>query len=148
MQEIEKGAAQAFPDLEKDDIACLAGFMELLQIDAGKTLFMAGDFSDAMFVLLEGSLAVSMETGFNGKSQVIALLHPFAPVGEGSLTGRDTRGATVKAVESASVLKLEKRSFQKFAAEKPAAALRLLQALFFKSSIRLEKCSERLVHVL
>ena len=148
MQDLVEWTGKAFPELNKEDAVKLAGCFELCELNAGDVLFKAGDSADSLFVLIEGRLAVSMDTGFNGKSQVIALLRPLAPVGEGSLAGRDARTVTVKAVEEVSLLRLKKDSFHIFAADNPAGAARLLQMLLHKSSRRLEKCSERLVHVL
>ena len=148
MQDFTGWIEKAFPELKKEEAGKLAGCVEAVSLSAGEFLFSAGEPADSLFILIEGRLAVSMETGFNGKSQVIALLRPLAPVGEGGLAGRDTRIATVKAVEDVSVLRLKNDSFHAFASEAPSGAFRLLQMLLYKSSRRLEKCSERLVHVL
>lgn len=143
-----KQVEQLFPELTEENAVLLASCLEPLKISAGQTLFHAGDSTGCVFVLLEGRLAVSRETGFNNKKQVIALFRPYAIVGEGSIFGEAKRTATVNVIEDAFLLKLRQQVFIALEEEHPEIAVILLKKLLSTASRRLEKCSERLVHIL
>ncbi len=80
--------------------------------------------------------------------QVIALLTNGAPVGEKGLLKSLSRGATLIAVKDSRLLSLSKESFNALIVESPDIAVKLLKWLLAKVSLRLEKNSERLTHVL
>jgi CRP-like cAMP-binding protein len=81
--------------------------------------------------------------------QVIALLDPGAPVGEKGLCGpRTSRGATLVAVKDTKLLVLSQEAFDMLVADSPALVIKLLKWLLNRVSLRLEKNSERLTHVL
>ncbi|PID41229.1 MAG: hypothetical protein CR981_04150, partial [Proteobacteria bacterium] len=90
----------------------------------------------------------SRETGFNAKQQVVALLSPGALVGEGCLGGDGNRNTTVTAIEDAVLLKLKKRILDEAEKKQPQLMFSLYKAAVRTASIRLQKCTERLVHIL
>ena len=122
--------------------------MELVFYPAGTEIFKKGDPADCLYLLTAGRVAVQNKTGFGERRQVIALLDPGAPVGEKGLLGSGVRGATVTAVQDSELLILDHESFAKLAGDHPVLAIKVLQWLLHRVSLRLEKSSERLVHVL
>jgi CRP-like cAMP-binding protein len=91
---------------------------------------------------------VQNKTGFGEKMQVVALLDPGAPVGEKGLLGPRPRGATLVAVKDSKLLTLSGDAFDILADKSPVLAIKLLKFLLNRVSLRLEKSSERLTHVL
>jgi len=140
-----------FSFLEKNDAGMLLEAMEKVSFAAGSMVFKKGDPADCVYFLQTGQVAVQNKTGFGEKMQVVALLDPGAPAGEKGLLGpgtRGTRGATLVAVKDCKLLTLSKKAFDMLADESPVLAIKLLKFLLNRVSLRLEKSSERLTHVL
>jgi len=98
--------------------------------------------------VVQGRLAVQKRTGFGDRTQAVALLDPGAPVGERVLTGAEKHGATLLAVEKTILFSLSYQSFTDMKKDVPLLAVQLLELLLKRTSLRLEKSSERLSHVL
>lgn len=126
----------------------LAGYFVWCTVGRGEALFRSGAAAEGCYLLVTGLLAVSRVTGFSDRSQIIALLRPETVVGEGALAGRGERSATVTAIEDSELLLLKSEEFRRLSEEAPPLALSVITYLLSISSRRLEKCSERLVHVL
>ena len=137
-----------FPFLNESAAAELCSLIEVYDIDENSCLFEAGDQCDAMYILMKGEMAVQKATGFGRNTQTIALLQPYAPLGESAITGTTTRKSTVRAVKQSVLLKIEKQAYEKFASKYPQAAIDLLHYLLSIVGLRLEKCSHRLAHIL
>ena len=88
------------------------------------------------------------KTGFGERMQVVALLDPGAPIGERGLLGHRTRGATLTVVKDSELLVLSQEEFDILVDEDPVLVIKLLKWLLSRVSLRLEKNSERLAHVL
>jgi CRP-like cAMP-binding protein len=122
--------------------------MSSVSLESGNSLYSLNDPADCLYVLVAGRIAVRTRTGFGDRMQVVALLDPGAPIGEGGLLDGQTRGATLTAVTDSELLSLSRQSFEELSAADPALAVKLLKWLMEKVSIRLKKSSERLAHVL
>ncbi len=134
--------------LEKGEAETLLATMESTSYTAGTQVFQKGDPADCLYFICSGRVAVQNKTGFGDRMQVVALLDPGAPVGEKGLLGQKTRGATVTAVKDSELLSLSQESFDILVTDAPALAIKLLKWLLNRVSLRLEKNSERLSHVL
>jgi len=137
-----------FPRFDQRDVKLLLSLMKEVSLDKGDILFSSGDSGDELFFVVEGRLAVQKKTGFGDRTQAIALLDPGAPVGERTLLGAGKHSATLLAVEKTLLFSL---SYQKFAEIKevsPLLAVSLLELMLERVSLRLEKNSDRLSHVL
>lgn len=126
----------------------LAGYFVCRSVARGEVLYRSGTAAEGCYLLVAGLLAVSRVTGFSDRSQIIALLRPETVVGEGALAGRGVRTATVTAIEDSELLLLQVEDYRRLSREAPETALTVITYLLSISSRRLEKCSERLVHVL
>jgi CRP-like cAMP-binding protein len=122
--------------------------MSSVSLESGNSLYTLNDPADCLYLLVSGRIAVRTRTGFGDRMQVVALLDPGAPIGEGGLLDGQTRGATLTAVTDSQLLSLSRQSFEELSASDPALAVKLLKWLMEKVSIRLKKSSERLAHVL
>lgn len=139
---------RCFAFLEQEEAKTLLSTMQRVSYAAGTVVFEKGDAADCMYFLHTGKVAVQMKTGFGEKMQVVALLDPGAPVGEKGLLGRQTRGATLVAVKDSELLVLPREAFDILVDESPALIIKILKWLLHRVSLRLEKNSERLTHVL
>jgi SulP family sulfate permease len=137
-----------FSFLEKSEAVMLLEVMKTVSFAAGTMIFKKGDPSDCVYFLQTGQVAVQNKTGFGEKMQVVALLDPGAPVGEKGLLGPRPRGATLVAVKDSKLLTLSGDAFDILADKSPVLAIKLLKFLLNRVSLRLEKSSERLTHVL
>jgi CRP-like cAMP-binding protein len=137
-----------FNFLEKAEVQTLLASMESVSLIAGTQVCQKGDPADCIYFLHVGRVAVQNKTGFGERMQVVALLDPGAPIGERGLLGHRTRGATLTAVKDSELLALSQEGFEKLVDEAPGLTIKLLKWLLDRVSLRLEKNSERLAHVL
>jgi CRP/FNR family cyclic AMP-dependent transcriptional regulator len=137
-----------FNFLEKAEVQTLLAAMTSVSFAAGTQVCQKGDPADCLYFLRVGRVAVQNKTGFGERMQVVALLDPGAPVGERGLLGHRIRGATLTAVKDSELLALTQKGFDKLVDEAPALVIKLLKWLLNRVSLRLEKNSERLAHVL
>lgn len=137
-----------FPFLEKHETEILFTALESNFFEAGTVIFQKNEPADCVYFVQAGQVAVQNKTGFGERMQVIALLTKGAPVGEKGLLESLTRGATLVAVKDSKLLSLSQESFNALIVESPDIAVKLLKWLLAKVSLRLEKNSERLTHVL
>jgi CRP-like cAMP-binding protein len=119
-----------------------------LKLAAGDTLFNVGDRATMVYFLVTGRLAVRKSTGFAEKMQVVALLDPGAPVGEGAVFPGQVHDSTVVAVEESRLVALPGERLQGLAEEKPGLAWKIITRLLLVAHLRLKKNSDRLARVL
>ncbi|MGW8194149.1 MAG: cyclic nucleotide-binding domain-containing protein, partial [Desulforhopalus sp.] len=122
--------------------------MESISFKAGTSLFRYGEQGDCMYFVVSGRVAVQNSTGFGERMQVVALLDAGAPVGEQGILGHVKRGSTVVAVKDSELLVLTRSAFEALVGENSLLAASFLQYLLGRVALRLQKCSERLAHVL
>lgn len=77
--------------------------------EPGETVFRQGDLGDALYIILDGSAEVVLES--NGDQEVIATLAAGDYFGEQALLNNRTRAATVRCVRPMNVLALRKGDF-------------------------------------
>ncbi len=114
----------------------------------GETLFDYEEASDTFYFLQEGRLSVQKFTGFQEKMQVVALLDSGAVVSEAALLDGHVHQTRVVAVEDSLLLCLEGKKFTQLKASNPDVAHSFLEIVFSIVSLRLEKTSARLAHIL
>ncbi len=139
---------RCFNFLEKKEAEILLKAMRQVFYTAGTQVFKKGDPADCLYFIWNGQVAVQNKTGFGDRMQVVALLDPGAPVGEKGLLGRRVRGATLTAVKDSELLVLSHEAFDVLTNDDPLLVIKLLKWLLNRVSLRLEKNSERLAHVL
>ncbi|MCK9174443.1 MAG: Crp/Fnr family transcriptional regulator [Desulforhopalus sp.] len=115
---------------------------------AGEKIFDCGDAVEGLGFILSGRVGIKEQTGFEEKTQIIALLDPGAPLGEKLFTGLDTHAAGAVAVEETHIALLSVDAWVKIREEEPKLACELLEWVLERVSLRLGKASERLAHIL
>jgi CRP-like cAMP-binding protein len=99
------------------------------QLKKGEILFRTGDPGDALYIIGSGKVEVLSEDphtedsrGGAASGNAIAVLGKGNAFGEMSLLGGDPRTATIRAVEDADLLKIDKSVFERLVAEDPQMA--------------------------
>lgn len=93
----------------------------------GEVIIRQGDKGDCMFVIQEGRVSVVKELD-SGEVE-LAVRGPGEFFGEMALFEHETRMATVRAIEKARILTVDKKSFLRRIHEDPSLAYHLVQAL-------------------
>ena len=89
---------------------------ETRNVRAGQTLFREGDPGEAMYVIVEGDLEITI------RGITMERVGPGGIVGEMALVDEAPRTATVSALTDAKVVEVPTRTFEALVAQKPAFA--------------------------
>jgi CRP/FNR family cyclic AMP-dependent transcriptional regulator len=100
---------------------------ERLTYDAGQVMFNAGDSADAAYVVIEGTVEISVPTPSG--PIIINTMTKNEILGEIAIVGEVPRTATAKAVTKLETLKISKELFIKIIRENPDAAIELIRIL-------------------
>ena len=123
--------------LPRDDRQALATRARLRSYPSGTTIFLEGEPGDSMHVIVEGRVSVSVSNGAGGEA-TIASVGPGDCVGELSLLDGRPRSAAAIAATATKTMVVTRESFVEWLAERPPAALALLETL----SLRLRRTNE------
>ncbi len=140
--------ASALPAISEEGRALLCRSVERLSFTAGQQIFSRGESARGLYFLLLGRVGIRKETGFEDKTQVIALLDPGAPFGERGVLRGMIHGAGAVAVVDSTAALLSLAEYIAFAEKMPADGRILLEWVLLQMSRRLEMASERLAHIL
>ena len=100
---------------------------ERLTYDAGQVMFNAGDSADAAYVVIDGTVEISVPTPSG--PIIINTMTKNELLGEIAIVGEVPRTATAKAVSRLETLKISKELFVKIIRENPDAAVELIRIL-------------------
>ena len=100
---------------------------ERLNYDAGQVIFNAGDVGDSAYVIIEGTVEISVPTPSG--PIVINEMGKNDLLGEIAIVGEVPRTATAKAISKLETLKISKELFVKIVRENPDAAIELIRIL-------------------
>jgi NTE family protein len=117
-----------FSELDAPSLAALEAELDRLELPGGTTLFREGEVADALYVVLAGSLGVTIRDD-KGDAVVIARAHAGETIGEMALLDGGLRSATAVAVRDCELLRLGKTAFERLAGQHPGAMLSLVSLL-------------------
>ena len=100
---------------------------ERLTYDAGQVMFNAGDAADAAYIIIDGSVEISVPTPSG--PIIVNTLGKNELLGEIAIFGDVPRTATAKATAKLEALKISKDMFVKVIRENPDAAVELIKIL-------------------
>jgi CRP/FNR family transcriptional regulator, cyclic AMP receptor protein len=100
---------------------------ERLTYDAGQVMFNAGDPGDAAYIVIDGTVEISVPTPSG--PIVVNTLGKNDIIGEIAIFGDVPRTATAKAIGKIETLKISKELFIKVVRENPDAAIELIKIL-------------------
>jgi CRP-like cAMP-binding protein len=91
----------------------------LLQVRKRQLIFSQGDAAEAVFYVQAGQVKLSVVSQ-QGKEAVIAMLEPGGFLGEGCLAGQLVCMATATAVESSTLVRIDRQAMTRVLHEEPA----------------------------
>ena len=119
--------------LDRDDLDAIAAAGETTSFEPGQAIVERGDPGDAMYVILAGNAQVDVGGRYHD-------IKPGDFFGEMAVIGGGRRGATVKATEPVTALRVPANAFQAYVEQHPRAALLMMKSLVE----RLREVQERL----
>ena len=109
-------ALPLFQHLDAEERAALSARLERVAFERGRVIIRQGDVADAMYVVVTGRLAVTVD----GIPGVVAEIGPGQPVGEIAFLSGGRRTATVTALRDGLLLRLERNTFEVLSAQHPS----------------------------
>jgi uncharacterized protein len=135
-----------FTDMSPYQVKKLILLSEIVEYPAGKTLLAQGEVSSGMFVLLRGSVEVSIEK--DGTHRTIDQGHAGDIFGEIGFTGPGvSRTATITAVTPVTVVRLDAPRAQRGLRFYPGIAIRLFRNICRVLGARLREAHGRLLRM-
>lgn len=125
--------------LSSEDVRSLAQRGRVRNYSSGAVLFFQGEPGDALHVVVEGRIRVAVVSN-TGEEATVAYVGPGDCFGEFSVFDGRPRSATGIAAEKTKTFVVTRDSFVEWLAERPPAALALLETL----SLRLRRADENL----
>ncbi|MFN2645169.1 MAG: cyclic nucleotide-binding domain-containing protein [Burkholderiales bacterium] len=98
-----------------------------LRFDAGQVIFNAGDVGDSAYIIIDGTVEISVPTPSG--PIIINNMGKNDLLGEIAIVGEVPRTATAKALTPIETLKISKELFMKIIRENPDAAVELVRIL-------------------
>ena len=114
--------------LDPISLAALEAELVRICVPGGETLFRENDFADALYIVIAGSLAVTVRNS-NGRDMLVARIRSGEIVGEMALLDGGLRSATVEAVRDTELLRLDRLSYERLVERHPKSMLALTSLL-------------------
>ena len=116
-----------FAKMDMATLKLLCFSSDRLIFDTGQVMFHAGDAADAMYVMIEGHVAISAPSPTG--PVLVGTLGPMDIVGEVAIFGDLTRTATVTATTRVDALRIAKEQAMAIIRANPDAALEVIRQL-------------------
>lgn len=129
------------------DLDEVAGYFECRQVQAGKTLWEAGDPGNFIAFVISGRIQINKKTELGGKSIILGVFSRGAILGEVSFLEGGKRSETAAVLDHADLILLTRESFQRLLDERPRLGIKLLEGMLVTVSRRLRKSYERLASI-
>ena len=120
--------AQLFQGLSQSDLEQIAEITILKTLERGEYLFRQGDPSHGFYVVQRGAINVH-RVNAAGKEQVIHIFRPGESLAEATLATNLGYPADGRAIDSSSVLLVQKAGFLDLIKRQPELALRMLASM-------------------
>ncbi|MBN1106736.1 MAG: cyclic nucleotide-binding domain-containing protein [Deltaproteobacteria bacterium] len=137
-----------FDTLDTQELALAAEYLQLVEIDEGKTLFKEGERGDCVYFVVSGELDVIKETVGGRKvgidRVVISTLTRGRSIGEMSVIDGTPRSATVKARTHSTLAALTLEGFNFICEQHPKIGVKILKGVSRLLSMNMRKTSSRL----
>jgi diguanylate cyclase (GGDEF)-like protein len=130
-----------FSLLSSEEIALVSEHLSTAELAAGQILFREGDQGNDMYILAEGTVAVSIRLP-DGGAREIARFSPGDFFGEMSIFDDAPRSASCQAVTRSTLLCLSRRAFSDVITQHPAIAQKLMYRMLNITTQRLRGTSE------
>jgi CRP-like cAMP-binding protein len=104
--------------MTRDELSVLASRARTITLGPTERIIIQGNPGSSLFVLEDGELEVIVRS--DGAERQLAILQPGAIVGELAFLTGEPRSATVRAVESATVIEIAARHLEPLVQARPA----------------------------
>src|SRR6478736_6672776 len=111
-------AVPLFAGLDEDGLASLIRGMRVRRFRRGETVFHVGDPGDALFIVVSGSIKITLPAD-SGDEAILATLRPGDFFGELALLDGAPRSATAIAIEATEMYMLPRDRFRDLIASEP-----------------------------
>lgn len=116
-------------ELAEADIHALAAASRRRDLAGGESLFLAGEHSQGLAVVVTGRIKVFVISPATGREVILALEHPYNAVAELVALDGGTYPANAEADVNSQLLIIEQSGFQRVLRERPEVALHLMGML-------------------
>ena len=137
---------QLFSKVEPAKLKLLAFTSERAVFEAEEILFHQGDAADSAYIIVDGEVAVDVESPGGGRTRV-ARLGRDQIVGEIGILGDVPRTATVTASARTTTLKISKDLFFRMVSDFPTMAVEVMRVLAHRleqTNALLRECQDKL----
>lgn len=135
-----------FSGLGADELACLLGLTDVLDVSAGARIVHAGEPGHCLYVLLEGCARVTVDA--DGREIELARIEGGDFFGEVSLVDDGPRSANVTAVDPCVLLRITRMTIGVLGGLQPAAAIQILGAIGRALVARLRASNQKYIDIL
>ncbi len=132
-----------FHSLDHQEVDILAGYMSVVELAAGQTLFNQWDRADYVCFIENGTLNV-MKKSSPDIYRPITTLERGRSIGEMSIIDNFPRSATVVARQDSRLILLYRDAFQRLMDEHNQIGIKILKGLARLLSLNLKKASSRI----
>lgn len=133
-----------FRDLTPAQLTKLSRICQKVRTAPGDLVFNAGSAGDALYVLRSGRVAVVKPGEAGEPEETVAELGAGDVFGEMALFGRETRSATIRALEDCRLFRLKRDYFTQLLEEDHDLALKLYRRINAILTDRLRETTDRL----
>lgn len=116
-------------ELAEPDLRALASASRRRELSAGESLFLAGECSQGLAVVVTGRIKIFVISPATGREVILALEHPYNSVAELVALDGGTYPANAEADLDSQLLIIEQSGFQRVLRERPEVALHLMGML-------------------
>ncbi|MBS0383221.1 MAG: patatin-like phospholipase family protein [Proteobacteria bacterium] len=114
---------EVFGHLKSHELDALLQEMAWFWLPGGAPLYLAGEASDALYLLRSGSLGLFGVPSIGGTAHMLGVIPAGATLGELGLICGDARSHSVRALRDSELLRLSRASFERLVARHPLAML-------------------------
>lgn len=129
---------EIFSSLETEELARVRLLMKRHEVPEGWVLFREGDEGRLMYIVLSGSVAISIKTS-GGEEVEVGRVGEGSFFGEMSILEKDVRSATCRTVDDCTLLSLDGNGFRTLMGREPNAAIKIMQRMLNTATGRLQK---------
>jgi len=147
LREALKTNFKFFSTLSDDEIKSFLLFCDNRLVDKGDNVWVEGDTDNYAAFIVSGKLGIKKRTEFEGKYMVVGTFDKGTVVGELCLLTEQVRSVTAKVLESADLLLLSSKHFERLITEYPLLGFKLLKHIFLVTSKRLNKSYDRMASI-
>lgn len=117
-----------FSELDHEEMAQVAGVVQLRTLDKDTTIFNAGDPADAVYVVATGKVKIVV-TSTDGRDFILTILGAGQVFGEMALLESAPRSAAVITASRVEILTIHRKDFHSLLASAPSISRKLLAIL-------------------